>query len=65
VFISEFIFRGADSWSWLENVGDRRARLRRVRRLKRALTFETSEGRKRPPRVSGARRAGVTPLRLK
>jgi hypothetical protein len=65
VFISEFIFRGAGSWSWLGSVGDQRVRLRRVFRLKRAPTFETSEGRKMPPRVSCARRAGVTPLRLK
>jgi hypothetical protein len=35
VFISEFIFRGAVSSSRLGGVGDRRARLRRVFRLKR------------------------------
>jgi len=63
VFMAEFIFRGTALSVWLENVGDLRVRLRRVLKLKRALTLKTSEGRKTPP-CACALRAGVTPPRL-
>jgi hypothetical protein len=52
--MSESIFRGADSWSWLENVGDGRVRPRRVFRPKRAPKSEASAGREGPPCFFGA-----------